>query len=129
MIENTIAAWHKLIETKDAAGLDNILADHVVFHSPIVHTPQEGKPIPTLYLTAALYVFNNDSFKYLREVISGNNAFLEFSTVIEGITVNGVDMITWGADGRITEFKVMIRPLKAINLIHKMMGEMLQKIK
>jgi ketosteroid isomerase-like protein len=129
MIENTIAAWHKLMETKDAAGLDNILTDNVVFHSPIVHTPQEGKPITTLYLTAALYVFNNDSFKYLREVISGNNAVLEFSTVIEGITVNGVDMITWGTDGRITEFKVMVRPLKAINLIHKMMGEMLQKIK
>ena len=129
MIENTIAAWHKLIETRDAADLDNILADNVVFHSPIVHTPQEGKPITTLYLTAALYVFNNDSFKYLREVISNNNAVLEFSTVIEGITVNGVDMITWGADGRITEFKVMVRPLKAINLIHRMMGEMLQKIK
>ena len=129
MIENTIAAWDKLIETKDAADLDNILADNVVFHSPIVHTPQEGKPITTLYLTAALFVFNNDSFKYLREVISGNNAVLEFSTVIEGITVNGVDMITWGEDGRITEFKVMVRPLKAINLIHQMMGEMLQKIK
>jgi ketosteroid isomerase-like protein len=127
MIENTIAAWHKLIETKDVASLDNILADNVVFHSPIVHTPQEGKQITTLYLTAALYVFNNNSFKYLREVISGNNAVLEFSTVIEGITVNGVDMITWGADGRITEFKVMIRPLKAINLIHKIMNLELQK--
>ena len=129
MIENTIAVWHKLIETKDAAGLENILANNVVFHSPIVHTPQEGKPITKLYLTAAFYVFNNDSFKYLREVISGNNAVLEFTTVIDGITVNGVDMITWGADGRITEFKVMVRPLKAINLIHRMMGEMLEKIK
>ena len=129
MIENTIAAWHKLIETKDAGGLDNILADNVVFHSPIVHTPQEGKPITKLYLTAALYVFNNGSFKYLRKIISGNNAVLEFTTTIDGITVNGVDMITWGADGRITDFKVMIRPLKAINLIHRMMGEMLQKIK
>ena len=127
MIENTIAAWHKIIETKDAAGLDNILDDNVVFHSPIVHTPQEGKPITTLYLTAALYVFNNDSFKYLREIISNNNAVLEFSTVIEGITVNGVDMITWGTDGRITEFKVMVRPLKAINLIHKIMKLELQK--
>ena len=129
MIENTIEAWHKVVEAKDAASLDNILADNVVFHSPVVHTPQEGKPITTLYLTAALYVFNNDRFKYLREVISGNNAVLEFSTVIEGITVNGVDMISWGADGRITDFKVMIRPLKAVNLIHRMMGEMLQKIK
>jgi len=127
MIENTIATWHKILNTKDAAGLDNILADNVVFHSPIVHTPQEGKPITTLYLTAALYVFNNDSFKYLREIISNNNAVLEFSTVIEGITVNGVDMITWGTDGRITEFKVMVRPLKAINLIHKIMKLELQK--
>ena len=129
MIENTIAAWHKFMETKDEAGLDNLLADDVVFYSPVVHTPQVGKSITTLYLTAALYVFNNGSFKYLREVISGNNAVLEFSTVIEGITVNGVDMITWGADGRITEFKVMVRPLKAINLIHRMMGEMLEKMK
>ena len=129
MIKNTIEAWHKIIEARDAAGLDNILAENVVFHSPVVHTPQEGKEITKMYLIAALYVFNNGSFKYLREVISGNNAFLEFSTVIEGITVNGVDMITWGADGRITDFKVMIRPLKAINLIHRMMGEMLQKVK
>jgi len=129
MIENTIEAWHKVVEARDAAGLDNILAENVVFHSPVVHTPQEGKSITKLYLTAALHVLNNDSFKYLREVISGNNAVLEFSTVIEGITINGVDMISWGADGRITDFKVMIRPLKAINLVHRMMGEMLQKIK
>lgn len=129
MIENTIAAWHKLVKERDAAGLDNILAENVVFHSPVVHTPQAGKPITTLYLTAALHVLNNDTFQYLREVISGNNAVLEFLTVIDGISINGVDMITWGEDGRITDFKVMIRPLKAINLVHKMMGEMLQKIK
>jgi ketosteroid isomerase-like protein len=129
MIENTVAEWHKLLEAKDAAGLDNILADNVVFHSPVVHTPQVGKQITTLYLSAAFFVFNNGHFKYLREIISGNNAVLEFTTVIDGITINGVDMITWNADGKITDFKVMIRPLKAINLIHKMMGEMLEKIK
>ena len=129
MISNTIEAWHQLVDTRDAAGLDRILADNVVFHSPVVHTPQAGKPITALYLTAALHVLNNDTFKYLREVISGNNAVLEFQTVIDGIAINGVDMITWGEDGRITDFKVMIRPLKAINLVHKMMGEMLQKIK
>lgn len=129
MIENTIDAWHKLIKSKSAEGLDDILAENVVFHSPVVHTPQAGKPLTTLYLAAALHVFNNDTFKYLREVISGNNAVLEFQTIIDGITVNGVDMITWGDDGRIVDFKVMIRPLKAINLIHNMMGEMLQKMK
>ncbi len=129
MIQDTVAAWHTLLKTKDAAGLDAILADNVVFYSPVVHTPQEGKLITTLYLTAALHVFVNDSFKYLREVASDNNAVLEFMTVIDGITVNGVDMLTWGTDGRITEFKVMVRPLKAINLIHRMMGEMLDKMK
>lgn len=129
MIEDTVAAWHKILKTKDAAGLDDILADDVVFYSPVVHTPQVGKPITTLYLTAALHVFVNDSFKYLREVVSDNNAVLEFTTVIDGITVNGVDMLTWDANGRIIEFKVMVRPLKAINLIHKMMGEMLEKMK
>ncbi len=129
MMNNTIATWHKLVEDRDAAGLDNILAENVVFHSPVVHTPQAGKPITLLYLTAALHVLNNDTFKYLREVISGNNAVLEFQTVIDGISINGVDMITWGEDGRITDFKVMLRPLKAVNLVHKMMGEMLQKMK
>ena len=129
MIQDTVAAWHTLLKTKDAAELDAILADNVVFYSPVVHTPQEGKLITTLYLTAALHVFVNDSFKYLREVVSDNNAVLEFMTVIDGITVNGVDMLTWGTDGRITEFKVMVRPLKAINLIHRMMGEMLEKMK
>lgn len=129
MIENTIATWHKLVDTKDAAALDNILAENVVFHSPVVHTPQVGKPITTLYLTAALHVLNNDTFTYLREVISGNNAVLEFQTVIDGISINGVDMITWGEDGRINDFKVMLRPLKAVNMVHKMMGDMLQKMK
>jgi len=129
MIENTMATWHKLVEARDAAGLDDILAENVVFHSPVVHTPQAGKPITTLYLTAALHVLNNGTFQYLREVVSGNNAVLEFQTVIDGITINGVDMITWGEDGRITDFKVMLRPLKAVNLVHKMMGELLQKIK
>ena len=101
----------------------------VVFHSPVVHTPQEGKPITTLYLAAAMHVLNNDNFKYLREITSDNHAVLEFQTEIDGIVINGVDMITWREDGRIIDFKVMLRPLKAINLIHRMMGEMLEKLK
>jgi hypothetical protein len=129
MIENTLRKWHKILEERDAEGLNSILAENVVFHSPVVHTPQMGRPITILYLTAALHVLVNDTFKYLREVTSDNNAVLEFQTVIDGIFINGVDMITWGQDGRITDFKVMIRPLKAINLVHKMMGDMLQRIK
>lgn len=129
MIDNTLQLWHKMVKDKEAESLELILADDVVFHSPVVHTPQKGKAITTLYLTAALHVLNNDTFEYIREVVSDNNAVLEFQTVIDGIVINGVDMFTWGADGRITDFKVMIRPLKAINMVHRMMGEMLEKLK
>ena len=129
MIEDTLKDWHKVVASKDESALDTILADEVVFHSPVVHTPQEGKPITKLYLSAAMHVLNNSSFKYLREVTSENHAVLEFLTEIDGIVINGVDMITWREDGRIIDFKVMLRPLKAINLIHRMMGEMLEKLK
>ena len=125
---NTIEAWHELLKSKKPEDLDAILADDVVFYSPVVHTPQEGKEITTLYLTAALFVFVNDTFKYVRKVISETDAVLEFQTEIDGILVNGVDMISWNEKGEIVSFKVMLRPLKAINLIHKMMGEMLQKV-
>lgn len=113
-------------ESKNADDLDKILADDVVFHSPVVHTPQEGKDITKMYLTAALYVFANDTFRYVREVVSDTDAVLEFQTDIEGISVNGVDMISWNEKGEISSFKVMVRPLKAINKIHQMMGEMLK---
>jgi len=128
MIENTVKAWHELLKSKNQDDLAAILADDVVFHSPIVHSPQSGKEITTFYLTAALYVFANESFHYVREVVSETDAVLEFETIIDGITVNGVDMIHWNEEGKISSFKVMVRPLKAINLIHKMMGEMLQKV-
>jgi ketosteroid isomerase-like protein len=127
MIANTIQEWHKIAATGDPAALDRILADDVVFHSPVVHTPQAGKPITTLYLAAAFQVLNNGTFSYVREVVSGNDAVLEFTTTIDGILINGVDMIRWGADGRITDFKVMIRPLKGFQLVHQKMAQMLEQ--
>jgi ketosteroid isomerase-like protein len=129
MIENTIQEWHKLVAALDPAGLDRILADNVVFHSPVVHTPQAGKAITTLYLVAAFQVLNNDTFTYVREIVSGNDAVLEFTTTIDGILVNGVDMIRWGEDGRIVDFKVMIRPLKGFQLVYQKMAEMIEKFK
>ena len=129
MIEKTIAEWHKLVEARDAAGLDAILADNVVFHSPVVHTPQEGKAITSLYLTAALRTLNNEHFRYEREILDGNNAVLEFTTNLEGIHINGIDMIHCDDQGRIDDFKVMVRPLKAVNKIHQMMAAMLETLK
>jgi hypothetical protein len=99
-----------------------------VFHSPVVHTPQEGKAITKMYLTAALHTLNNEHFRYEREILDGRNAVLEFTTVLDGIQLNGIDMIHCDEDGRIDDFKVMVRPLKAVNKIHEMMGAMLKKL-
>lgn len=121
-----LSTWHELVRCGDFAKLDALLADEVVFYSPIVHTAQRGKLIAAQYLTAALKVFANESFEYVRELKGARDAVLEFRVVIDGIEVNGVDMIHWNDKGCITEFKVMLRPLKAINLIHQKMGAMLQ---
>lgn len=127
VIKSAVAVWHEIVRTRNAKALDELLAEDVAFYSPVVHTPQIGKAITTMYLTAALHVFGNESFRYVREVVGECGAVLEFETEIDGIIVNGVDMIKWNDDGKITEFKVMVRPLKAINVIHEKMGEMLKK--
>ncbi|BES69060.1 nuclear transport factor 2 family protein [Marinobacter nanhaiticus D15-8W] len=129
MIQTTIKRWHQLVETKDAQALDELLADNVIFHSPVVHTPQEGKAITKLYLTAALHTLNNEHFCYRREILDGNNAMLEFTTELDGVQLNGVDIIHCDGEGRIDDFKVMVRPLKAVNKIHEMMGAMLERMK
>jgi SnoaL-like domain len=127
MIEKTVHDWHQVMKNNDVIGLDALLADNAIFHSPVVHTPQVGKAITKLYLSAAFKVFYNDTFKYVRELMSDKDAILEFEVTIDGILVNGVDMITCDEDSKIVNFKVMIRPLKAVNLIHQKMGEMMQK--
>lgn len=122
----TIDTWHRLMQERDIAGLDDLLADEAVFHSPVVHTPQRGKAITGKYLAAAFYVLGNEKFSYLREVTAGNMAVLEFETELDGILINGVDMIEWNDEGRITDFKVMVRPLKAVNMLHQKMAAMLE---
>ncbi len=121
-----LATWHQLLATRNVAGLDALLAPEAVFHSPVVHTPQAGRPVTKMYLAAAFAVFGNESFRYVRELRGPRDAVLEFELDIEGISVNGVDMIKWNDAGQITEFKVMLRPLKAVNLIHQKMCAMLQ---
>ncbi len=122
----TLQIWHELVRTRNAQGLTSLLADEVVFHSPVVHTPQVGKSIALQYLSAAFKVFFNESFRYVREISGLHDAALEFQVEIEGIAVNGIDLIKWNEQGQIVEFKVMIRPLKAINLIHQKMAAMLE---
>lgn len=120
--------WHDYLESGDAADLSAQLADDVVFLSPVVHSPQQGKAITMAYLSAAAQVLGNDDFRYLQIFDCGDRAVLEFETVIDGIIINGIDMIKWNDDGQITEFKVMVRPLKAIQAIHAAMGKKLMEM-
>ena len=121
-----LTAWHSMVENKDTSALDNLLADDAVFHSPVVHSPQRGKPIVKAYLSAAVRILDNGNFRYVREVVGETDVVLEFSTVIDGIEINGVDMIHWNEAGEIDDFKVMLRPVKAVNLIHQMMAAALK---
>ncbi|MEI2727603.1 MAG: nuclear transport factor 2 family protein [Candidatus Nanopelagicales bacterium] len=121
-----LANWHDLVRSRNPLGLSDLLADEVVFRSPIVHTPQVGRARTTMYLTGALHVLGNDDFTYVREVVDGANAVLEFTTTIDGIEVNGVDMIEFNDDGQIVDFKVMLRPMKGIQIVGQKMVEMLE---
>ncbi len=126
MTNHPLETWHRLVRTQDPSGLNALLADDAVFYSPVVHTPQRGKKLVAGYLSAAFHVFFNPSFRYVREIVGASDAMLEFETEIDGVLVNGVDLIKWNDAGQIVEFKVMIRPLKAINIIHQRMAAMLQ---
>ena len=125
MTASVLETWHRLVRTNDASGLRDLVAEDAIFHSPVVHTAQPGRKLTVMYLSAAFKVFFNPSFRYVREIVGTHDAMLEFETEIDGILVNGVDIIKWNDAGQIVEFKVMIRPLKGMQVIHQKMGELL----
>ena len=118
--------WHDIARTHDLAQLHALIDADAVFESPVVHRPQVGRELVVAYLAGALAVLGGPAFRYTGEWRNGDGAVLEFETVIDGVTINGVDIIQLTGDGqRIAAFKVMIRPLKAVNLVHRLMGEQL----
>lgn len=122
-----VAAWHDYMKSGgDAALLSAQIAADAVFHSPVVHSPQAGKAKVMLYLLSAAKVLGNESFTYVREIIDGNDAMLEFTSVIDGIHINGIDLIRFDDAGKIIDFKVMVRPVKAVNKLWEMMAAQLQ---
>ncbi|MGB2742443.1 MAG: nuclear transport factor 2 family protein [Cognaticolwellia sp.] len=121
--------WHTMIENKAIDQLPSLLADDVTLFSPVIHTPIKGKHMVSMYLTAAFHTFLNGTFNYDREFSNDNGNVLEFSLNINDIDINGIDMITWNDEGKIIEFKVMIRPYKALNMINDQMTAMLDKLK
>ena len=121
-----LAHWHRVVAARDPLLLADLLAEDATFHSPIVHRPQEGRDLVTLYLTGAMHVLGNDTFRYVREVVGDSDAVLEFVAEVDGVHINGVDMISWDRANRITDFKVMLRPMRAIELVRDKMAELLQ---
>ena len=126
--KNLIHKWHEVIESDDLEMLDEIIADDAVFSSPVVFKPMEGKEITMMYLHAAGQSFNMEKFKYTKEIHDDMNSVLEFETYIDDISVNGVDMIEWNEDGKICNFKVMIRPFKAVQKVQEKMIEALESL-
>lgn len=117
--------WHRLMAARDTAGLDDLIAEDCVFQSPAVHSPQIGKALTIKYLSAAQAVLGVPSFRYVEEWIGDASAVLEFQLDMDGIHVNGVDIIHWNADDKITNFRVMIRPVKALQAVMPAMAGML----
>ena len=127
---NGLTRWHAVIENGSMPEeLAAIIHEDAVFHSPVVHTPQKGRDLVVAYLSAAGQTLGNDSFTYVRELVDGDNAMLEFETEMGGIHVNGVDIIRFDEDGAIVDFKVMVRPLKAVNKVWEQMAAMLEAMK
>lgn len=122
---DVIDRWHALVAAHDAAALDDLIADDCVMRSPAVHTPQVGKAVTLRYLRAALRVLTGPDFRYVDEWRGDRSAVLEFATTVDGMAINGVDLIRWNEDGRITDFTVMVRPLKGLTaLIPAMAAEL-----
>lgn len=121
-----LAAWHRYMLNNDPAQLHELVADDAVFHSPVVNTPQVGREKVLMYLTAAGQVFGNGTFRYVRELVDGPEACLEFECEMDGIMVNGIDLIRFDLEGRIVDFKVMVRPLKAINKVWEQMAVLME---
>ena len=128
MTDTVMQRWHSYMETQDPSMLSELIADDAVFHSPVVHTPQAGKKLCMMYLMGASQVFSQGSFQYVGQWDRTNGAVLEFESEIDGITINGVDLIQWNDDGKIVEFKVLVRPLKGMQKIHEKMQAMLESM-
>jgi len=119
-----LEAWHRVAESRDPAGLDDLLDEACVFRSPAVHRPQEGKTLTTAYLSAALVVLG-PTLAYRHEWWDDGSAVLEFTAELDGLTLHGIDMLRWGDDERLTEFTVMVRPYKGLTaLMERMLAEL-----
>jgi hypothetical protein len=125
MKAGALAEWHRVVRERDAGALEALLDADAVFVSPVVFAPQVGRAKALMYLRAALRLLNNESFRYVGEWVGAESAVLEFEATLDGVVVNGVDMIWWNEAGLITRFKVMVRPLRGMEVLRAAMAALL----
>ena len=126
MKPKVIATWHEAVLKHDLSAFEALVADDAVFESPALHKPQVGKALVSMYLRGALLVLDNGTFRYVDEWISERSAVLEFEAVVDGLQVNGVDILRWNDDDRVTSFKVMMRPFKGLTAVMAAMRKLLE---
>lgn len=124
-----IAVWHECVVQNDLTAFEALLRDDAVFQSPALHKPQIGKAMVSMYLRGAMMILNNGTFHYVDEWVGPRSAVLEFEARIDGLDINGVDIVRWDDDERVTHFKVMVRPFKALTALMASMAKLLEATK
>ena len=127
MTSTALARWREIAHSGNVAALDALLVDDVVFFSPVVFRPQRGKAITKSYLSAAIAVLGNETFRFTEEWVGANSGVVEFTTTVDGVEINGADFIAWDEANRIVGFKVMARPLKGIDKLREKMAAELER--
>jgi hypothetical protein len=121
---SAVRGWHAVVQARDPALLDGLLADDVVFRSPAVFAPQQGKELTTRYLSSAIVVLG-PSLRYVGEWYDDTSAVLEFEADLDGVYVHGIDLLRWNADGRLVSFTVMVRPIRGLEKLIELMARQL----
>lgn len=121
-----LAVWHECVAKNDLSAFLELVAEDAVFQSPAIHTPQVGKAKVAMYLQGALMVLNKPGFRYVEEWVNPRSAVLEFEGTVDGMAINGVDLIRWNDEGHVTGFKVMVRPFKGLTALMEAMKKLLQ---
>lgn len=127
MTHPVIQRWLEVIESGRTDELDDMLTEDAVFYSPAVFTPQRGRATAVAYLRAAEYMFRDTGFHYVEKWYGDNSAVLHFAAEVDGLSLEGIDMLHWNDDGKITSVKVMIRPFKALQGVIGKMAELLRR--
>jgi hypothetical protein len=119
--QRTLEGWHRFVASGDAAILRPLLAEDIVFRSPIVQSPIPGRAATLLVLSTVAQIFEN--FTYHRTFVADtHNAALEFAANVGKWQLKGIDLVKFNERGEMIEFEVMIRPIKGLQALAEEIG-------